>query len=122
MRSGRNPAAQIVKRLFEEIQHEEEYTTLQRHIYHRRPDNAYRSSTVKWFVWRIDKKTHTNAGFTIHQGLYLCTPVILGTIGGCTVRRTNYEMKIVEGKVLTKRCIRMDSGSDIVFIQLLHDY
>ena len=31
-------------------------------------------------------------------------------------------MKIVEGKVLTKRCIRMDSGSDIVFIQLLHDY
>ena len=34
-------------------------------------------STVKWFVWRIDKKTHTNAGFTIHQGLYLCTPVIL---------------------------------------------
>ena len=44
------------------------------------------------------------------------------TIGGCKVRRTNYEMKIVEGKVLTKRCIRMDSGSDIVFIQLLHDY
>ena len=31
-------------------------------------------------------------------------------------------MKIVEGKVLTKRCIRMDSGSDIVFIQGLHDY
>ena len=122
MRSGRNPAAQIVKRLFEEIQHEEEYTTLQRHIYHRRPDNAYRSSTVKWFVWRIDKKTHTNAGFTIQPGALFMHPCDSRTIGGCKVRRTNYEMKIVEGKVLTKRCIRMDSGSDIVFIQLLHDY
>ena len=29
VRSGRNPAAQIVKRLFEETQHEEEYPTLQ---------------------------------------------------------------------------------------------
>ena len=84
--------------------------------------NAYRSSTVKWFVWRIDKKTHTNAGFTIHQGLLFMHPCDSRTIGGCKVRRTNYEMKIVEGKVLTKRCIRMDSGSDIVFIQLLHDY
>ena len=28
VRSGRNPAAQIVKRLFEETQHEEEYPTL----------------------------------------------------------------------------------------------
>ena len=124
VRNGKNPAVQIAKRILEQTVREEDAATKPvKQIYHRRPDNTYRTDAGKYCeVMRINS-----------EGTYLCrvykTPESLFSqpcdsrmIGFCKFNKSNYDMRILDKTALRETCVTIDHGNNRIFLTLLHDH
>ena len=128
VRGGNNPAAQLVKRIYESM--ETNAIPVQakvKQIMHKRPNNVYRTDRKKYcevirpvnrekkaFLCRV---YHTSqSSFT-----YPCDSFI---IGHAQFSHQNYTIKTIEADKLTTRCLKLPSSHEnkFVFIPLQHNY
>jgi hypothetical protein len=124
VRSGTNPAAQLVKRVLESMDAGGKNRTKQYKIACKKPNNAYNMNNGKYcyVVQRLDP-----------ENKYLCrvyhTPTNLfhfpcnsSLIGFVKFQHLNYEMKAIDAQKLTTRCVKLQIEQDnfVAFLPLQH--
>lgn len=125
VRSGKNPATQIVKRIFEETVHEEDNLTPHAIIHQKRPENTFITSEGKYCEVVCVEDQHEEKYkcrvYYSKEALYM-QPCDARILGFYKVDKNNYTIKIYEAKLLTNKCMMIDQGNSIIFLPLLHNY
>lgn len=125
VRSGKNPAAQLVKRIYEETDRVPVVNSESLTIYCRRPNNAYVTKCSKYCsVVRVESYAHHtylcrvyNAAQPIHD--HPCDSRLLGF---CRMPNHSYEMMILHYNDLKARCFLIEDDHHVTFMPLLHQH
>lgn len=124
VRSVANPAAQLVKRIKENLE-VGIYTTLENKIRHRRPNNAFRTNTGKYCeVIRPlnDQNKFLCRVYHTPENLF-SYPCSSSLIGQAKFRKLNYELKNIDSNSLTTRCIKIqEHRNNVAFLPLQHSF
>lgn len=124
VRTGKNPAVQLVKRILETT-YVEEIPRNKKKIHCRYPDSFYKMADDKYCeVVRVENKQESTYLCRVFHTpeAYFEQPCNSRLVGICKFQEANYEMKIIQARQLVVRCIMMYRGGAVIFLPLLHDF
>ena len=127
VRTGKNPAVQLVKRTIENssLPNVGTCSASSSTILCKQPDNAYLTTSGKYctVVRKMVDRHHNiiylcrvyHSPLSIHS--YPCDSQILGF---CKMFKADYQMKNLQADEIKSRCILIDNGNTVTFLPLLH--
>ncbi|XP_076071517.1 uncharacterized protein LOC143042895 isoform X1 [Mytilus galloprovincialis] len=124
IRGGNLPAAQLVKRIQEELTLSESIPMMkERKIYCKEPNNAFKTSHSKFceVVYADSSETFMCRIYHSQEAQFLI-PCDSRIVGVTRFHHLNYAMKSLRKDFLTQRCMMVKQERYVVFLPLLHDF